>query len=612
MRLRSVPARLAFALFFCCAPALAWTESVEFPWNAYPRHLWERELVWLKNIGIRHISLPPSSEPGQMTEVIAVVRRVGLQTDLEQPIPASLEALSVRHGGPLTDPIPNAVKLSVSQADALARSRELLLSGAPGLIWTGVEDTLGPAGYAPGAVTFAGQERPGAATLRRAAHLSSYWSASVADLHELEGAGTRVPAEAIVVKQFVAGSGASLVSVRNTSSKPWTGDVRATYPALHRIMVLPNVTVSANDVAWLPIGLPLTNSPVCHECGGFAPTDHLVYATSEITAMEYENGILALEFASPGMGEVVLQLSREPNGPLVAGGKPTALDWDEHTLRARLPIPATPGATHHVRIGLAMQAPDSTAFFDSARVLLIGETNRLKAQFSSEAVAQRSRLVAPPDLATAQKPGANPLEVIYEVKVPASAVHGDHADLTLEADGSRMSHARPQILLPVTARFPDAVSVHVGGNSSLLLDPFVIPVNQRSGRDFGVVVRNNAAEIRTFRIAVSAEGLEFSPPQSVTIGASDAREVTFRVFPGAAAIGLHSGELKISGAAVTSEALRLLILPSEGSVAWDSDPFHFKETSKVRESYLGEKHLESLNKDTGQDVLPEAPPSAPE
>ena len=72
----------------------------------------------------------------------------------------------------------------------------------------------------------------------------------------------------------------------------------------------------------------------------FANVDHLVYATAELTAMEYENGILAMEFFAPSGGEAILQLSREPlSGPFVAGGRPLPFDWDDHTLRARLQIP---------------------------------------------------------------------------------------------------------------------------------------------------------------------------------------------------------------------------------------------------------------------------------
>ena len=136
-------------------------------------------------------------------------------------------------------------------------------------------------------------------------------------------------------------------------------------------------------------------------------------------------------------GEVILQLSRRTfrtSGR--AGGKPAEFDWDDYALRARLPIPAGKGAGSHVRIGLAIEAPDATAFFDSARVLLIGETNDLTAQFSSDAIAQRSRLRTAPALPVSFKNGKEPLRAVYRIKVPGTAIHGDHADLAIEADGS--------------------------------------------------------------------------------------------------------------------------------------------------------------------------------
>ncbi len=43
--------------------APAWVESVEFPWDRYPRELWTRELVGLRNSGAMHISLPPGKDP---------------------------------------------------------------------------------------------------------------------------------------------------------------------------------------------------------------------------------------------------------------------------------------------------------------------------------------------------------------------------------------------------------------------------------------------------------------------------------------------------------------------------------------------------------------------
>jgi len=55
--------------------------------------------------------------------------------------------------------------------------------------------------------------------------------------------------------------------------------------------------------------------------------------------VDYENGILAMEFSAPHPGEVLLQLSREPSGQLLAAGHPTSFDWDDKAFRARLPIP---------------------------------------------------------------------------------------------------------------------------------------------------------------------------------------------------------------------------------------------------------------------------------
>ncbi|MGB7759231.1 MAG: hypothetical protein WBL61_05350 [Bryobacteraceae bacterium] len=55
--------RAAFALLallLLSAPAATtrpaeYLQAVEFPYYLYPRTLWERELVWLKNIGIRSV-----------------------------------------------------------------------------------------------------------------------------------------------------------------------------------------------------------------------------------------------------------------------------------------------------------------------------------------------------------------------------------------------------------------------------------------------------------------------------------------------------------------------------------------------------------------------------
>lgn len=598
--------RPAALLLLCAAVCPAWVESVEFPWNTFPRALWERELSWVKNIGITHVSLPPAEDPAQLADVIRIIRRLNMEADLEGPVPESLEPLTRAHGGPLTDPLPGSpARISALTPDALTRSRRLLTSGKPALIWTDVEDTIGSSGYHAGAVSFAGQERAAILPLRRNAQLSKYWGQTLAALHEVPGAGTRLPAAAVSVQQFAAQNGTSFVSVVNSSAKSWTGDVKALYPALKRVFFLTNVTVPAHDSAWLPVNVPLMAGPLCKDCSAFATIEHLVYATAEITAMEYENGILAMEFSAPAAAEVILQLSREPSGPLVAGGKPAEFDWDEHALRARLPIPAGKGPAGHVRIGLAIEAPDATAFFDSARVLLIGETNHLTAQFSSDAIAQRSRLRTSPEFAISQDPAKEPLQLIYHIKVPETAVPGDHADLALEADGSQMSHARPQLLLPATLRFGDAIAVRLATNSALGLLPAVVPVNQRSGRDLDLTIRNNAPEIRTFHLELKAEGLSFSPEKmDVPVGASASRDLSFRVFATGASAGLHMGEARLSGAASATEPVRFAVIPPNGAVAFSAEGFSFIESAKTRASFMPGRWLEYIDKDNGQSQIP--------
>src|SRR5471032_3153550 len=58
MRLRQLPLLLAFAAVLPAAeppPPPEFVQAVEFPYYLYPRTLWERELVWLKNIGVQTV-----------------------------------------------------------------------------------------------------------------------------------------------------------------------------------------------------------------------------------------------------------------------------------------------------------------------------------------------------------------------------------------------------------------------------------------------------------------------------------------------------------------------------------------------------------------------------
>jgi hypothetical protein len=607
---RTLPLLFVAAATLAAAPTV--TQSVEFPWAAIPRPLWESELVWIKSIGISHVSLPQAA-PAQsslLAEAVHIARLLNLEADLEGPVPDGLQPQLRAHGGPLTEtPAAGIVRISALAPDALQRSRRLLAAATPMILWTDVEDTLGPAGFHAGAVAFGGQETPAATTLRRGAQLSKYWSTVLPTLHPRPGAAPRIPAPGVSAQQFVGENGASFVQAINTSPKTWTGDLRVYNPALKHSIFLTAVALPPHDSLWLPVDVPLTAGPLCKDCTAFATVDRLVSATAELTGMEYENGILALEFSAPAEGLVVLQVSHEPSGPLVAGGKPTSFDWDEATKRVRLPIPAGKGPGNHVRIGLALDAPDATAFFDSVRVLLIGETNELTAQFSSEAIMQRSRLLAAPELHIAPEParesGSDALKRIYRIAVPASAVPGDRTELAFEADGSRMSHVDPEFRRPVDLRFADAIAVQVGSHSSLPLSPAAIPVGQRVGRDITIAIRNNAPAIRSFHVAMKADGLDFSPEAvDIVVGASASRDVSFRVFATGAPAGVHKGEAKVTGAAETVEPIRIVVIPPSGAVAWTADGFSFLESAKIRAAFLPARWLEYLNKDNGQNAIP--------
>jgi hypothetical protein len=332
--------------------------------------------------------------------------------------------------------------------------------------------------------------------------------------------------------------------------------------------------------------------------------DHLAYATAELTAMEYENGILAMEFYAPFAGEAVLQMSRQPTGPLVAGGKLLPFDWDDKTQRVRIPIPVGAGDGKLVRVGIAIEPPESTAFFDTANVLLIGEQNHLIARFSSSEIADRSRLRTAPEFQYQQQTAAGLPALEYRMAIPQSAVHGDRAELTIEADGRRISHANPTILTPVTVRYPDAIEVRLAADSSLPLFPATIPVNRRQGRDITISLRNNAPGIRTFHVELHANGIEFSPAsRELTLGQSAARDFTFRAFAADTTPGVHAGSVKVSGDAMSTDAVRFVVLDNETSHL-SSGPFDVMENARFRAVFMAGRWLEFLNKDSGKDALP--------
>jgi hypothetical protein len=377
-------------------------------------------------------------------------------------------------------------------------------------------------------------------------------------------------------------------------------------------MVIPGVSVPARSALWLPVRVPLNDTRICRNCSVFSNLDHVVYATAELQRMEYENGLLSMEFAAPVAGEVILQLSRRPSGPFLAAGTLNDFAWDEATKRARLPVPAGTGASHRVRIGLAIEPPEQSAFLTDLTRIVIGRANNVVASFSSQDVASRSRLRVPEgfDVKHTEK---SPAERIYHLTPPATAVHGEFINLELEADGVTLGGARVQLMQPASLRFPQAMTLHYGKRAEVPVDPPIIPTDPRGSRNLEVIVRNHAPIIQSFTLEAAGKGVQFMPAKAeVTVGPLMERAVSLRVF--ADSPGLLSATLKLSGDAQATASLRLISLPRNQTVAWTADldgdgaAEWVLENQRVRAVFSqadGGRWLEFFSKDSGENVIPE-------
>jgi hypothetical protein len=616
------------------APAPATREhvqAVEFPYYLYPRTLWERELVWLKTIGMNTVefSIPwnwHQTQPGHydltgatsprrdLAGLVKILRKLEMRAWI-RPLPPvrdwpsppldgpsqrawlkQLEQLiapqTVSHGGPIAwvegsvpgvdaaaPPAPIA-EIPATDPGALPASRNAIAAGKKALLWRNVEDALYPAGWAPegsphlrrGAVGLGGDEQRGASALRREGALFRGWGALLPSLQPVampKPAAGKLP-EGVTAAELVS-SAASAVSIVNRSANPFQDELRVYEPASKRTLVIPKVTVPAGESLWLPVNVSIGPSGLCRECSHFAAAEHIVYATAELLAIEYENGILAMEFSAPAPGEAIVQFARMPVGPFLAAGKPAEFDWDDKALRARLTIPAGSGPNHRVRIGIAIEEPETSGFFNEARRLVIGQKNALSTTYSAKAVANRSRLRLPEGFLSSSKV-KSPNEIDYEVAVPADAIHGDWANLALEADGVLLGRARLQMFRPLSVRLPQAVAMRLGSATVLTADPPIAVIEPRAGTDVDVTLRNNYPGIQTFRLEAAGEGLEFFPPKTeISIGAADERTFKMRIFAKEGTTGLRDWRVRVSGGATLDLPMRALLLPRGRTVAWSAD-----------------------------------------
>ncbi len=660
--MRFVVALLALAAALPSAEPVRVLQAVEFPYYLYPRTLWERELVWLKTIGVRTVafSIPPDWHNAQgaadytgvtsprrdLTGLLRILRRLELRAWVRhRPLGAErrpsrawprdlvtfLEPHTTGHGGPIafaeggfpdlpSPPMP-VIAIDATQAGALARSRHALAAGRGSLLWENVETMLWPEGWQPagagimrrGAIGLNGEEVPATAALRRDAALLREWSAMFGALRPLSKPKVRpslgeFPA-GLSAAQIVSRA-ASAVSIVNQGAKPYAGGVRVYDPVLRRSFEIPSVQVPQGEALWLPVHVSLT-APLCRSCAGLGDAEHIVYATAELQALEYENGILAMEFAAPVKSEVVLQLARKPAGPYLAAGHPTEFDYDEKTLRARLQVPAGSGPGHRVRVGLAIEAPESSGFFVDARRLLIGRKNVIATQYSSDQIAARSRLRLPEGFTA--RPVTKPEAVIdYEVTAPADALHGDWANFALEADGVLLGRARLQLFRPLSVRLAQAVPLQFGAEE-LPIDPPVVALDPKAGRNIDIVLRNNSPHIETFKLEASGDGLEFFPAKTeISIGPIMERTVGLRVFGEGA--GLREWRLRVAGGVSLDLPMRAVLVPRNQTVTWSADldldgsPEWVIENQRARAVFspaAGGRWLEYTWKDTGRNVLPE-------
>ena len=194
-----------------------------------------------------------------------------------------------------------------------------------------------------------------------------------------------------------------------------------------------------------------------------------------------------------------------------------------------------------------------------------------------------------PDGFTAVRTVKSPNEIDYTVSVPTDLLHGDFANLALEADGILLGRARLQLFRPASIRLMEAMQIHFGAQTELTPDPPIAPVDPRAGATLEFSIRNNYPGIQTYHLEPSGEGLEFFPPKAdIDIGPTDERRVTLRVFAAADLTGLRDWHVHVTGGAQFDLPMRMLLLPRGQTVAWTADldgdgsPEWVLETSKVR------------------------------
>jgi hypothetical protein len=261
-----------------------------------------------------------------------------------------------------------------------------------------------------------------------------------------------------------------------------------------------------------------------------------------------------------------------------------------------------------------MEEPETSAFFNEARRLMVGRANTVSTTYSSAAVAARSRLRLPEGY-TATRVATSPNQIDYAIAVPADAIPGDWANLAIEADGVPLGRARMQLFRPVTIRMFQAIHLHLGRGAELTPEPPLAPIDPQGGSNLEILLRNNSLEIQSYHLEARGEGLEFFPPQTdISVGPTDERSFSLRVFTKEGAAGLLDWRLRVTGGAQADAPMRALIAPRSGVVAWSADldgdgsPEWVLESRHARAVFSardGGRWMEFTWKDSDTNFLPE-------
>ena len=81
------------------------------------------------------------------------------------------------------------------------------------------------------------------------------------------------------------------------------------------------------------------------------------------------------------------------------------------------------------------------------------------------------------------------------------------SNLAIEADGVLLGRARLQLFRPLSVHLADAIKLHFGAEEELAVDPALVALDPKAGRNLDVSLRNNSPQIQSFVVEAQVRGL---------------------------------------------------------------------------------------------------------